>query len=81
MATSTETETKPAHSTEAERRTALRWSRALFLLAAGASFVASVLLWFGGDRERGLFVGLWVPSILAAGTLLLGTGVGSDRHE
>jgi len=81
MATSTETETRPAHSPEAESRAALRWSRALFLTAAFASFVASVVLWFGGDRERGLFVGLWVPSILSAGTLLLGTGTGSDRHE
>lgn len=45
-------------------------ARLLFLLAAGLSFLLSVALWFGGDRERGLFVGLWVPSILAAGTLL-----------
>ena len=39
----------------------------LFLLAAGASFLLSIALWFAGDREEGLFVGLWVPSILAAG--------------
>jgi hypothetical protein len=39
----------------------------LFLLAAAASFVLSVTLWFAGSREEGLFVGLWVPSILAAG--------------
>jgi hypothetical protein len=39
----------------------------LFLLAAAASFVLSVGLWFAGNREEGLFVGLWVPSILAAG--------------
>ncbi len=43
----------------------------LFLAAAGASFVLSVSLWFGGDRERGLFVGLWVPSILALGALVM----------
>jgi hypothetical protein len=39
----------------------------LFLVAAAASFVLSVALWFAGNREEGLFVGLWVPSILAAG--------------
>jgi len=39
-----------------------------FLLAAAfVSFVFSVVLWFQGLREEGLFVGLWVPSILAFG--------------
>jgi hypothetical protein len=40
---------------------------ALFLLAASLSFVLSVTLWFAGSREEGVFVGLWVPSIFAAG--------------
>lgn len=35
-----------------------------FLFAAIASFVASVSLWFLVDQSSGLFVGLWVPSIL-----------------
>lgn len=52
-------------------------SKALFFLAAGLSFALSIWLWFSGDRERGLFVGLWVPSILAAGNLLL-TGACRD---
>ena len=39
----------------------------LFLVAAAASFVLSIGLWFAGSREEGVFVGLWVPSILAAG--------------
>jgi hypothetical protein len=39
----------------------------LFLVAAAASFLLSIGLWFGGSREEGVFVGLWVPSILAAG--------------
>ncbi len=39
-----------------------------FLLgAAFLSFVASVSLWFIGFRDEGLFVGLWVPSILSFG--------------
>ena len=36
-----------------------------FLIAAFASFVVSVALWFLVDHDYGLFVGLWVPSILA----------------
>lgn len=39
----------------------------LFLVAAAISFLLSVGLWFTGLRTQGLFVGLWVPSILAAG--------------
>jgi len=35
-----------------------------FLVAAFASFVASVTLWFLVDDGYGMFVGLWVPSIL-----------------
>ena len=44
---------------------------ALFLAAALASFVLSIGLWFVGERQEGLFVGLWVPSILAAGAFWL----------
>ncbi len=40
-------------------------------LAAFFSFLLSVTLWFSGSREEGMFVGLWVPSILAAGAFLL----------
>lgn len=39
----------------------------LFLVAAGLSFLLSIGLWFAGHRDEGVFVGLWVPSILAAG--------------
>lgn len=45
-----------------------------FLTAAFASFLLSVGLWFAGDREAGVFVGLWVPSICAAGALILAGG-------
>ena len=38
---------------------------ALFLVAAGVSFLFSVSLWFLVDKDTGLFVGLWVPSILS----------------
>ena len=46
--------------------------KALFLLAAGLSFFLSVYLFFTGSREQGIFVGIWVPSILSAGGLLIG---------
>ena len=36
-----------------------------FLTATVASFVASVALWFLVNRDYGLFVGIWVPSILS----------------
>lgn len=41
----------------------------MFLGAAFLSFLFSISLWFGflsaADRQAGIFVGLWVPSILA----------------
>ena len=36
-----------------------------FLIGAFISFLASVLLWFLVSHEYGLFVGIWVPSILS----------------
>lgn len=49
---------------EASRR---RLGVTLFLIAAGASFLLSIALWFTDNRDEGVFVGLWVPSILSAG--------------
>ena len=49
-------------------------ARALILLGAFVSFVLSVMLWFGGSEEQGIFVGLWVPSILSLGALVLQRG-------
>jgi|GEM_PF-292835 len=48
-------------------------AKALFMLAAGLSFLMSVYLFFSGNQEQGIFVGIWVPSILSAGALLLGS--------
>ena len=42
-----------------------------FLLAGFLSFLLSVWLYFGADETTaGIFVGLWVPSILSLGILL-----------
>ena len=46
-------------------------ARSLVLFAAFVSFVISVVLWFGGHHEQGIFVGLWVPSILSLGAVVL----------
>jgi hypothetical protein len=50
--------------------------KATFMLAAFASFVLSVTIYFqAGDdmngRLNGIYVGIWVPSILALGSLIL----------
>jgi hypothetical protein len=47
------------------------------LLIAGAafiSFVLSVSLWFVGHKDEAVFVGLWVPSILALGAFMTVSG-------
>lgn len=46
--------------------------RGLVLLGALVSFVLSVSLWFTGHHDQGIFVGLWVPSILALGGMIRG---------
>ena len=47
--------------------------------ASGISFLFSVTLWFNDFRQEGLFVGLWVPSILSLGTLIFAGRSGSER--
>lgn len=37
----------------------------LLLVAAFISFLFSVFLWFFVDKDSGIFVGIWVPSILS----------------
>ncbi len=46
-------------------------AKTLFFAAAGISFLLSNYLWFSGNEQQGIFVGLWVPSLCAAGTLFL----------
>jgi hypothetical protein len=40
------------------------------LMSAFVSFLLSIYLWFSGQQDEGLYVGLWVPSILAAGAYI-----------
>ena len=37
----------------------------LMFVAAFISFLFSVFLWFFVDKDSGVFVGIWVPSILS----------------
>ena len=45
-------------------------SKNLILTAAALAFLLAIYLWFTGNKDGGLFVGLWVPSILSLGSLL-----------
>ena len=56
----------------------MRIAKASIMVAALISFLLSVYLWFSGSTEQGIFVGLWVPSILSFGALVF---AGSNNHE
>ena len=49
--------------------------QASILVSAAASLVLSISLYFAGndqtDKLNGIYVGVWVPSILALGAFLL----------
>ena len=70
----------PGRRTTSDMRPNVRTAILIILGAAFASFLLSVALWFGvfgdPDRQAGIFVGLWVPSILALGALLAPRGGG-----
>ncbi len=46
-------------------------SKIIILIAAFISFLLSVYLWFVGQQQAGIFVGLWVPSIIGLGSLMI----------
>ncbi len=60
------------------RLTTLR-AAAIILIAAFASFILSVTLWFTGNELQGIYVGIWVPSILSFGAVAL--QMRGTRHE
>lgn len=51
----------------------VRILQATTIVAAAASLAMSVWLYFGGsdDKLDGVFVGVWVPSILSLGAFLV----------
>jgi hypothetical protein len=46
-------------------------ARALIGIAAFLAFALSVTLYFSGDETAGIFVAVWVPSILSLGAFLV----------
>jgi hypothetical protein len=61
---------EPSQGLSGLTRTVEARARLLLFLAAAVSFVLSVSLWFTGNELQGIFVGLWVPSILALGAIV-----------
>lgn len=57
----------------------LKKSDYFILAAALISLLLSIYLWFSGNKEAGLFVGLWVPSIIGLGAYLK-TISGGNNH-
>jgi hypothetical protein len=50
--------------------TRMRMVKTSILAAAALSFLLSIYLWFSGSQQQGIFVGIWVPSILSFGTFI-----------
>ncbi len=50
------------------------------LSSALLSMLASILIWFAGYRDEGLFVGIWVPSILAFGVYFKISVINARKH-
>ncbi|MDX1619293.1 MAG: hypothetical protein R3224_10950 [Balneolaceae bacterium] len=42
----------------------------LILASAIISMIFSIYLWFTGNKDAGVFVGIWVPSLLCLGSYL-----------
>ena len=53
------------------------WGLYYPVILAFLSFLYSVTLWFTGNKLEGIFVGIWVPSILSASIAL--RQIRSDR--
>jgi len=56
-------------------------AKILFTVAAALSFFLSVYLWFTGQKDEGVYVGIWVPSILSFGALMLHGYEHDDEDE
>jgi hypothetical protein len=46
------------------------WGLYYPIILAFFSFLYSVTLWFTGNQLEGVFVGIWVPSILSASMVM-----------
>lgn len=50
---------------------AIQFVKLCIYLAAGLSLIMSNYLYFTGEVQAGIYIGIWVPSILSAGVLML----------
>ncbi len=69
--TNTPTTVPPAQAVRLVLTQPLIRVKLVFLLASLISLLLSVSLWFSGNELQGIFVGVWVPSILSLGALVL----------
>lgn len=53
----------------------------LFFASAILSLIYSEILFFTGSKEHAMFVGLWVPSILAFGIYLKLIKTKNDKND
>lgn len=56
----------------------MKTSDYFILGSALISMILSIYLWFSVDKEAGLFVGLWVPSLLGFGMYVKNVYGGSN---
>ena len=63
--------TVPTEELISSRLSLVNRSKLIFLAAGLVSLVLAVGLWFTGNKEQGLFVGLWVPAVHSLGALVL----------
>lgn len=56
----------------------MKTSDYFILGSAFISMVLSIFLWFTVDKDTGLFVGLWVPSLLGFGLYIKNTYGGTN---
>ena len=52
------------------KKVMLFWELYYPIILAFISFLYSVSLWFSGMKLEGIFVGIWVPSVLSFAVLL-----------
>ena len=70
--------TDVSNKIEKKEKFKLFWlAKGFILLASFLSMLFSIYLFYNSDTQRGIFVGLWVPSILSAGALLF---AGNHEH-
>ena len=76
-----ETEKQPQKPGQALKK-AKAQARMLILVAAGLSLIASVVLYFAGNENEGIFIfGLFITAIVATACALIVYGIITERRE